>query len=215
MLFSRVLHGRSGARTGSAESSASSGVSIMNDDIFKGQWKQLKGEIRKRWNLLTDDDVEAVGGEMEKLEGSCRSDTVGKRSGSRERSPNWRRRGAGDAVSSPASGLAARGRIDPGLLGWGHVAAPPTPPSDPTFLARHHHAGNSQKTTATSSRDRIRACASCSSFSGGARFHPRLPRPALRGRASPFSGRRGSPRVISTTRSAVRSAARWRSSASR
>ena len=41
----------------------------MNDDIFKGQWKQLKGEIRKRWNLLTDDDVEAVGGEMEKLEG--------------------------------------------------------------------------------------------------------------------------------------------------
>ncbi len=41
----------------------------MNDDIFKGQWKQLKGEVRKRWNLLTDDDVEAVGGEMEKLEG--------------------------------------------------------------------------------------------------------------------------------------------------
>ena len=41
----------------------------MNDDVFKGQWKQLKGEIRKRWNLLTDDDVEAVGGEMEKLEG--------------------------------------------------------------------------------------------------------------------------------------------------
>jgi uncharacterized protein YjbJ (UPF0337 family) len=41
----------------------------MNDDIFKGQWKQLKGEVRKRWNLLTDDDVEAVGGEVEKLEG--------------------------------------------------------------------------------------------------------------------------------------------------
>jgi uncharacterized protein YjbJ (UPF0337 family) len=41
----------------------------MNDDVFKGQWKQVKGEVRKRWNLLTDDDVEAVGGEMEKLEG--------------------------------------------------------------------------------------------------------------------------------------------------
>ena len=41
----------------------------MNDDVFKGQWKQLKGEVRKRWNLLTDDDVEAVGGELQKLEG--------------------------------------------------------------------------------------------------------------------------------------------------
>ena len=41
----------------------------MNDDVFRGQWKQLKGEVKKRWNLLTDDDVEAVGGEIQKLEG--------------------------------------------------------------------------------------------------------------------------------------------------
>ena len=41
----------------------------MNNDIFKGQWKQLKGEVRRRWNKLTDDDVEAVDGTLEKLEG--------------------------------------------------------------------------------------------------------------------------------------------------
>jgi uncharacterized protein YjbJ (UPF0337 family) len=41
----------------------------MNDDVFKGQWKQLKGDIKMRWNKLTDDDLEAVDGAREKLEG--------------------------------------------------------------------------------------------------------------------------------------------------
>ena len=41
----------------------------MNDDILKGQWKQLRGEIRKRWNQLTDDDLDVVDGTLEKLEG--------------------------------------------------------------------------------------------------------------------------------------------------
>jgi uncharacterized protein YjbJ (UPF0337 family) len=42
---------------------------MINDDILRGQWKQLKGEVKKRWNKLTDDDLEAVGGELQKLEG--------------------------------------------------------------------------------------------------------------------------------------------------
>jgi uncharacterized protein YjbJ (UPF0337 family) len=42
---------------------------MINEDIIKGQWKQLKGEVRQRWNKLTDDDVDAVGGTIEKLEG--------------------------------------------------------------------------------------------------------------------------------------------------
>ena len=41
----------------------------MNSDVFKGQWKQLKGDIKMRWNKLTDDDLEFVGGAMDKLEG--------------------------------------------------------------------------------------------------------------------------------------------------
>ena len=41
----------------------------MNDDVFKGQWKQLKGDIKMRWNKLTDDDLDMVDGAMEKLEG--------------------------------------------------------------------------------------------------------------------------------------------------
>jgi uncharacterized protein YjbJ (UPF0337 family) len=41
----------------------------MNADVFKGQWKQLKGDLKTRWNLLTDDDLDAVDGQMDKLEG--------------------------------------------------------------------------------------------------------------------------------------------------
>ena len=41
----------------------------MNSDQFKGKWKQLKGEARSKWGKLTDDDVEQIGGEKDKLIG--------------------------------------------------------------------------------------------------------------------------------------------------
>ena len=41
----------------------------MNSDVLKGQWKQLKGDIKMRWNRLTDDDLDTVDGALEKLEG--------------------------------------------------------------------------------------------------------------------------------------------------
>ncbi len=41
----------------------------MNAEQFKGQWKQLKGELRKKWGKFTDDDVEQIGGEKDKLIG--------------------------------------------------------------------------------------------------------------------------------------------------
>ena len=28
----------------------------MNDDVFKGKWLQLKGQIKEKWGELTDDD---------------------------------------------------------------------------------------------------------------------------------------------------------------
>jgi uncharacterized protein YjbJ (UPF0337 family) len=41
----------------------------MNTDVLKGKWHQLKGEVRERWGKLTDDEVEQVGGNAEKLTG--------------------------------------------------------------------------------------------------------------------------------------------------
>jgi uncharacterized protein YjbJ (UPF0337 family) len=42
----------------------------MNWDIVKGQWKQMKGELRKKWGKLTDDDLDTAAGDREKLEGA-------------------------------------------------------------------------------------------------------------------------------------------------
>jgi uncharacterized protein YjbJ (UPF0337 family) len=42
----------------------------MNWDQVEGKWKQMKGEVKTRWGKLTDDDLQTVGGQKEKLIGS-------------------------------------------------------------------------------------------------------------------------------------------------
>jgi len=42
---------------------------IMNTNRLEGQWQQLKGEIRSRWGKLTDDDLERISGNKDKLIG--------------------------------------------------------------------------------------------------------------------------------------------------
>ena len=34
----------------------------MNEDIFAGQWKEMRGASRSWWGKLTDDDFEWIGG---------------------------------------------------------------------------------------------------------------------------------------------------------
>jgi uncharacterized protein YjbJ (UPF0337 family) len=41
----------------------------MNEDIFKGKWKELKGSVKEKWGDLTDDEVTVVEGKTEKLVG--------------------------------------------------------------------------------------------------------------------------------------------------
>jgi uncharacterized protein YjbJ (UPF0337 family) len=41
----------------------------INTDIIQGKWAQLKGEARVQWAKLTDDDLEYIGGQREKLAG--------------------------------------------------------------------------------------------------------------------------------------------------
>ena len=42
----------------------------MTDHIIEGQWKQLKGEAKRLWGKLTDDDIERSAGNRDKLIGS-------------------------------------------------------------------------------------------------------------------------------------------------
>lgn len=41
----------------------------MNEEILKGKWNQIKGDLQKEWGKLTDNDIERVKGEMTHLEG--------------------------------------------------------------------------------------------------------------------------------------------------
>lgn len=41
----------------------------MNDEQFKGQWKQLKGKVKAHWGDLTDDDLTTSEGKVEHLLG--------------------------------------------------------------------------------------------------------------------------------------------------
>lgn len=41
----------------------------MNKDTLEGKWKQVKGEAQKQWGDLTNDDMDMINGEREKLAG--------------------------------------------------------------------------------------------------------------------------------------------------
>lgn len=41
----------------------------MNKDVLKGKWDQLKGNVRKQWGKLTDDDVDEIQGDAEIMKG--------------------------------------------------------------------------------------------------------------------------------------------------
>jgi uncharacterized protein YjbJ (UPF0337 family) len=41
----------------------------VNFDILAGRWKQMRGELRSWWSRLTDNDLEQIGGQQDKLIG--------------------------------------------------------------------------------------------------------------------------------------------------
>lgn len=41
----------------------------MNRDIFEGKWKQLRGAVKQKWGQLTDDELDKVDGDVDRLSG--------------------------------------------------------------------------------------------------------------------------------------------------
>ena len=41
----------------------------MNQDILKGKWSQVKGDVRGWWGKLTDEDLTQIEGHSEKVIG--------------------------------------------------------------------------------------------------------------------------------------------------
>lgn len=41
----------------------------MNWNMLEGKWKEVKGSIVERWDMLTHDEIDQIDGKKEKLEG--------------------------------------------------------------------------------------------------------------------------------------------------
>jgi len=51
----------------------------MDNNQFKGNWHEFKGEVKRKWGKITDNDLLECEGDYEKFLGIARSDTVMKR----------------------------------------------------------------------------------------------------------------------------------------
>jgi len=44
-------------------------MQVMNKDIIKGHWHEIKGKLKQQWGNLTDDEITQIDGSYEELEG--------------------------------------------------------------------------------------------------------------------------------------------------
>jgi uncharacterized protein YjbJ (UPF0337 family) len=47
-------------------------VNTMNKEQFKGSWQQFKGEVKRKWGQLTDNDLLEAEGDYDKFLGVVR-----------------------------------------------------------------------------------------------------------------------------------------------
>jgi uncharacterized protein YjbJ (UPF0337 family)/gas vesicle protein len=62
-----------GSSTATMPTSVSNNKVVVNRDTLRGQWTQLKGEVKSKWGQLTDDELTRVEGDMDKLIGALQS----------------------------------------------------------------------------------------------------------------------------------------------
>jgi uncharacterized protein YjbJ (UPF0337 family) len=66
-----------GLRSSSAPTLISNGRSVlfMNKNQVKGSWNELKGEIKKKWGAVTDNDLMELEGDLQKTAGAIQRRT--------------------------------------------------------------------------------------------------------------------------------------------
>jgi len=75
----------------------------MNRDQFKGNWRQFKGEVKKKWGQIRDNDLLEIEGDYDKFVG-----VVQKRYGDRQEevqrwTEDWCNRQIGESHTRPES----------------------------------------------------------------------------------------------------------------
>ena len=61
----------------------------MNTDVLQGKWTQLKGQVRKQWGKLTDDDMDKIQGDAEILQGRIQERYGRTKEQAKEEVDNW------------------------------------------------------------------------------------------------------------------------------
>ena len=41
----------------------------LNENVIKGKWREIKGDLQKTWGKLTDDDLEKTKGDLKAISG--------------------------------------------------------------------------------------------------------------------------------------------------
>ena len=77
----------------------------MNWDQVEGKWKQLKGDVRKQWGKLTDDDLEYMAGSRDKFVGRLQERYGVAREEAQKQADDWMK--ARDAAEKTRTGGSA------------------------------------------------------------------------------------------------------------
>jgi uncharacterized protein YjbJ (UPF0337 family)/vacuolar-type H+-ATPase subunit H len=64
---------QSGNQGGAAAIADKGKAPVVNRDTMRGQWGQLRGEVKSKWGQLTDDELTQVEGDYEKLVGKIQT----------------------------------------------------------------------------------------------------------------------------------------------
>jgi uncharacterized protein YjbJ (UPF0337 family) len=73
----------------------------MNSDQFKGKWIQFKGEIKKQWGQLTDDDLTEIEGNYDKFRGKVQERYGDKKADVEKWADDWYQRQQPSESSPP------------------------------------------------------------------------------------------------------------------
>ncbi len=46
---------------------------MLNENVIKGKWNELKGQLQKTWGNLTNDEIDYAQGDLKKFYGSVQS----------------------------------------------------------------------------------------------------------------------------------------------
>jgi uncharacterized protein YjbJ (UPF0337 family) len=92
----------------------------MNQDVFAGQWKQMRGELKSWWGKLADDDFDRIEGQKDKLIGA-----VQEKYGYAREKAQQEVEGRFKEYSDKMSGPNSSGKRDTAAAGAGEPATTP------------------------------------------------------------------------------------------